>query len=53
GFPSEDEVSTYLTEQFGEFTKPKGYLHLPELPLIGIGKVDRKKLTELYMEAPN
>jgi O-succinylbenzoic acid--CoA ligase len=53
GFPSEEEVSTYLTEQFGEFTKPKGYLHLPELPLIGIGKVDRKKLTELYMEAPN
>ncbi|MEN9906626.1 MAG: hypothetical protein RL475_824, partial [Actinomycetota bacterium] len=33
--------------------KPKGYLHIPELPLIGIGKVDRKKLTELSMEAPH
>jgi O-succinylbenzoic acid--CoA ligase len=53
GFPSEDDVSRYLAEQFGEFTKPKGFLHLPELPLIGIGKVDRKKLTDLYMEAPN
>ena len=53
GFPSEDEVSQYLGEKFGEFSKPKGYLHLPELPLIGIGKVDRKKLTDLYMEAPN
>jgi O-succinylbenzoic acid--CoA ligase len=53
GFPSEEEVAAYLGEQFGEFTKPKGFLHLPELPLIGIGKVDRKKLTELLMEAPN
>jgi O-succinylbenzoic acid--CoA ligase len=53
GFPSEEEVAAYLGEQFGEFSKPKGFLHLPELPLIGIGKVDRKKLTELLMEAPN
>jgi O-succinylbenzoic acid--CoA ligase len=53
GFPSEEEVAAYLGEQFGEFSKPKGFLHLPELPLIGIGKVDRKQLTELLMEAPN
>ena len=53
GFPTEADVSQYLAEQFGEFSKPKGFLHLPELPLMGIGKVDRKKLTELYMEAPN
>ena len=53
GFPSEEEVAQYLSEQFGDFSKPKGFLHLPELPLIGIGKVDRKKLTELLMEAPN
>lgn len=53
GFPTEEEVSRYLTEQFGEFSKPKGYLHLPELPLMGVGKVDRKKLLDLYMEAPN
>jgi O-succinylbenzoic acid--CoA ligase len=53
GFPTEDDVSQYLAEQFGDFSKPKGFLHLPELPVMGIGKVDRKKLTELYMEAPN
>jgi len=53
GFPTKEDVAHYLAEQFGEFAKPKGYLYLPELPLIGIGKVDRKKLTELLMEAPN
>lgn len=53
GFPADQDVAQYLAEQFGEFTKPKGFLHLPELPLIGIGKVDRKKLITLLMEAPN
>jgi O-succinylbenzoic acid--CoA ligase len=53
GAPSEEEVAQYLGAQFGDFSKPKGYLHLPELPLKGIGKVDRTKLTELLMEAPN
>ena len=53
GFPNEGDISQYLSEQFGESAKPKGFLHLPELPLIGIGKVDRKKLIELLMEAPN
>lgn len=53
GFPSENEMNEYLYEQFGAVGKPKGYLYLPELPLIGIGKVDRKKLQELFMEAPN
>jgi len=51
--PTDDEISQYLSEQFGDFTKPKRYLHIPELPLIGIGKVDRKKLAELSMEAPH
>ena len=53
GFPSEADIAHYLEEKFGEFSKPKGYLHLPELPLMGIGKVDRAKLVDLYMEAPN
>lgn len=53
GFPSEIEMNEYLVHQFGAAGKPKGYLYLPELPLIGIGKVDRKKLQELFMEAPN
>ena len=53
GFPQENEINEYLVEKFGPMSKPKGYLYLPELPLIGIGKVDRKKLQELFMEAPN
>ena len=53
GFPSENELTEYLVEKFGAPSKPKGYLYLPELPLVGIGKVDRKKLQELLMEAPN
>jgi O-succinylbenzoic acid--CoA ligase len=53
GFPAEQEINNYLIEQFGVQSKPKGYLYLPELPLIGIGKVDRKRLQELFMEAPN
>ncbi|CAN2223721.1 CaiC Acyl-CoA synthetases (AMP-forming)/AMP-acid ligases II [Candidatus Nanopelagicaceae bacterium] len=53
GFPSQIEVSDYLVQEFGGFAKPKGFLTLPELPLIGIGKIDRNKLVELHMEAPN
>jgi O-succinylbenzoic acid--CoA ligase len=53
GFPLENELNEYLVEKFGAPSKPKGYLYLPELPLMGIGKVDRKKLQELLMEAPN
>jgi O-succinylbenzoic acid--CoA ligase len=53
GFPSENELNEYLVQKFGAPSKPKGYLYLPELPLVGIGKVDRKKLRELLMEAPN
>ena len=47
----EDDVNLYLAHEFGSFAKAKGFLHLPELPLMGIGKVDRKKLAQLYMEA--
>ena len=53
GFPSQSEISDYLVQEFGSYAKPKGFLFLPELPLIGIGKVDRNKLAELHMEAPN
>ena len=53
GFPSQDEISDYLVQEFGKIAKPKGFLFLPELPLIGIGKVDRIKLAQLHMEAPN
>jgi O-succinylbenzoic acid--CoA ligase len=47
----EDDLNLYLAHEFGAFAKAKGFLHLPELPLMGIGKVDRKKLAQLYMEA--
>lgn len=53
GFPSETEISDYLSEQFGPFLKPKGFLFLPELPLMGIGKVDKSKLQDLLEGAPN
>ena len=53
GFPLEDEISEYLQAQFGDVGKPKGFLYLPELPLLGIGKIDRRRLVELVMEAPN
>jgi O-succinylbenzoic acid--CoA ligase len=47
----EAEISAYLAAEVGPFAKVKGFLHLPELPLMGIGKVDRKKLVELFTEA--
>ena len=50
---NEKEITEFLVEEFGAVAKPRGFLALAELPLIGIGKVDRKKLQELLMEAPN
>jgi O-succinylbenzoic acid--CoA ligase len=47
----EEEISDYLAAEVGPFAKVKGFLHLTELPLMGIGKVDRKKLAELFSEA--
>jgi O-succinylbenzoic acid--CoA ligase len=47
----EEEISGYLASEVGPFAKVKGFLHLPELPLMGIGKVDRRKLAELFTEA--
>jgi O-succinylbenzoic acid--CoA ligase len=47
----EEEISGYLALEVGPFAKVKGFLHLPELPLMGIGKVDRRKLAELFTEA--
>ena len=51
GAPSENEVRVHLTEQFGPAGSVKGFLYLPELPLLGIGKVDRGKLSQLATEA--
>jgi O-succinylbenzoic acid--CoA ligase len=51
GSPSQDEVTDYLVQEFGSYAKPKGFLLIPELPLIGIGKVDRNKLVEMHLGA--
>jgi O-succinylbenzoic acid--CoA ligase len=50
---SEEAVNDFLVQQFGAVAKPKGFLFLTELPLIGIGKVDRKQLVDLHREASN
>jgi O-succinylbenzoic acid--CoA ligase len=39
-----------LEEKVGAFAKPKGIHSLNSLPLLGIGKVDRKRLAQ---EIPN
>ena len=44
------EIAEYLVEIFGAPAKPKGFLQLSKLPLVGIGKVDRKKLAEIFTE---
>ena len=43
------EVSSYLTQVLGNVAKPKGFLTLAALPLIGVGKVDRKALAQLML----
>jgi O-succinylbenzoic acid--CoA ligase len=47
----ENHITEFLIEGFGPEAKPRGFLYIPELPLIGIGKVDRMKLAQLQQEA--
>ncbi len=51
GAPSENDVRAHLTEKFGPAGSVKGFLYLHDLPLLGIGKVDRGKLSQLATEA--
>jgi O-succinylbenzoic acid--CoA ligase len=46
----ETDIQRVLEERLGVAAKAKGFHYLKELPLIGIGKVDRKKLAELADE---
>lgn len=46
---STDEVSAYLAQSLGNVAKPKGFLTLAALPLIGVGKIDRKALVQLII----
>ena len=41
------EISSLLSRAFGDVAKPKGFHRLSELPLIGIGKIDRNALVQL------
>ncbi|CAN2174610.1 O-succinylbenzoic acid--CoA ligase [Candidatus Nanopelagicaceae bacterium] len=42
----DDEIFAHLEKDLGAFAKPKGIHHLASLPLLGIGKVDRKSLAK-------
>lgn len=42
-------LSTRLVEVLGERAKPKGFVKLTVLPLIGIGKIDRAALSKMEM----
>ncbi len=41
-----EEITSFLERSLGVVAKPKGFLILSELPLLGIGKVDHKALAE-------
>jgi O-succinylbenzoic acid--CoA ligase len=40
------EIAAHLEKDLGAFAKPKGIHHMKSLPLLGIGKVDRKSLAK-------
>lgn len=44
---SDEEISRALEKEFGKAGKPKGFLRISEIPLMGIGKVDRLALIKL------
>jgi O-succinylbenzoic acid--CoA ligase len=46
GTVSDEELITHLESDLGSFAKPKGIHRLASLPLLGIGKVDRKSLAK-------
>ena len=46
GTVSEDQISTHLAKDLGEYAKPKGIHRMTSLPLLGIGKIDRKSLAK-------
>lgn len=46
---STSEITAFLSSSLGEIAKPKGFISLPSLPLISIGKVDRKALSLLMI----
>jgi len=46
GSISNDQIAAHLEKNLGHFAKPKGIHHMTSLPLLGIGKIDRKSLAK-------
>lgn len=46
----EAEIQGYLERELGPAAKAKGFHHVEEFPLIGIGKIDKKSLARLAHE---
>ncbi len=46
GTISGDQISAHLAKDLGEYAKPKGIHRMTSLPLLGIGKIDRKSLAK-------
>lgn len=46
GHVDHDKISSSLIKEIGAFAKPKGIHTVNSLPLLGIGKVDRKRLAQ-------
>ncbi len=47
---STHEIASYLEQTLGVVAKPKGFLILSTLPMIGVGKVDQKALAQAVLE---
>ena len=46
GAISDDQIAAHLERDLGGFAKPKGIHRMTSLPLLGIGKIDRKSLAK-------
>jgi O-succinylbenzoic acid--CoA ligase len=46
GAISDDEIAAHLEKELGNFAKPKRVHRMTSLPLLGIGKIDRKSLAK-------
>ncbi len=46
GTISDDQIATHLERELGGFAKPKGIHRMTSLPLLSIGKIDRKSLAK-------
>ena len=46
GTISDDQITARLEKELGVFAKPKGIHYMSSLPLLGVGKIDRKGLAK-------